>query len=699
MRRTRSGLIGRNLAKTQKRGMTGGARVTRSQPLHRRDEFSTLGPGMLLSTVLRYRLDLVAFVLLAALAAGFCWRLVRRRRPEEPHSGLIGLVLAVVIVLGLGAAEWAGEQRRTSLVAMFAGLGPTYAYHLQDLGHARIDIGTAVDDPIYTRLIETQKNWLRVNPLIADVYTFRHDAGGNVRFVVDSETDYDGDGIIRGAREERTAIGEIYEEATEDFHAALRGEQRFDTTFVPDRWGVWVASLTPIYDASGRVEAAVGIDYPGDAWLAHILSYRAVALAGAGVLVGIVLAGATIGLLMRAEIRERIAAQQQLRRDKDAADLVSRSKSEFISFLSHEVRSPLTALVGYASILGETPLNALQQRYARTISTAAEKLNAIVGDVLDLTQLEEGKLTVESAPFSPLATVHEVVDTATARAMEKGLALRFEHAVPDSLTIMGDSARLRQVLAHLLGNAIKFTDHGTVSVNLTWTSAGNGTGELTLVVADTGIGIAAERLARIFDPLSSPEPEPPRRRAARGVGLIICHRLVRLMGGEIDVQSTRARGSQFTVRLPAATVSDPAPAATQPAVGAHAPRLLLVDHEPLTRDILLSALPRSGYDVMAVNGIDEALRQLEQQAVAAVLVDVGGAGVHGTARVRRIRLAERGRARIPILALGDSTRRDARERCLAAGVDEYLAKPVYVPAVVSALAAFMLVRPAPARAQ
>lgn len=649
---------------------------------------------MPLTHVFWYRLDVVAFVLLAVVANWLCCRLIRRRRPGEPLLRSVGVAIVLLVLCGAAAAEWAGKQRRASLVTIFSGIGPTYAYELQQRGHAGIGFDTAPDDPRYLAMIEAQKNWLRVNPLVSDVYTFRYDHEGNVRFVVDSETDYDGDGAIRGEREERTPIGELYAEATEDFHAALHGERRFDLTFVPDRWGTWVSSLSPIYDESGRVEAAVGIDYPGAAWLHHILAYRAVALAAAMAMIGITLAGATIGVLLRAEIRERIVAQQQLRREKHAADLASRAKSEFISVMSHEIRSPLTALIGYASILRETPLNPTQQRYARTVADAADRLNTIVSDVLDLTRMEEGRLTVEAAPFAPVSTIREVVDSVTGRALEKGLALEFTANGPDSLAVLGDSARLRQVVAQLLSNAIKFTDHGSIVVEVSWRAALAGAGELVIRVKDTGVGISSERLGRIFETFSALESPHGRRRGSRGVGLALCKRLLELMGGTIVARSEPGRGSEFIATLPCRVARSgtdvPDDSTVLPAGGSvDGPRVLLAGHESLTQEIVQTVLRRSGYSVLTATGLADLPARVARERVAALVIDISDIGGEPMAVVQRIRAAERLGERIPIVALADEAGTELRRVCLEAGVDECLSKPVYMPAVLSALSAFL----------
>jgi signal transduction histidine kinase/ActR/RegA family two-component response regulator len=648
---------------------------------------------MLLPLLLRYRLDFVAFALLALAAGSWCVWLVHRRRPQEPLSPLLGIVLVALVVAGGLLAEWNGEQRRARFISVFGAFGPTYAYELQRLGHARVTFDTKPDDPTYLALIEAEKAWLRVNPLIADIYTFRYDSAGQVRMVVDSETDYDHNGVIEGEREARTAIGEVYPEATDDFHAALRGETRFDATLVPDRWGLWVSSLTPIRDDTGRVEAAVGLDYPAEAWLTGILASRLVALAATAVLVGVILASVTIGVLMRAEIRERKAAQEQLRRDKEAVDLLSRAKTEFIGVMTHDIRSPLTALVGYADLLRETALTPVQRRYVRTMANAAERLVAMLNDILDLTKLEAGKLVVASEPYAPAHVINEAADDMTARAMEKGLALHLESTVSPTLRVFGDAARLRQVLTNLLSNAVKFTDRGGVTLRAHWEQQG-GLGTLYVDVADTGPGIPADRVDRIFDPYpSSPSAASPR--AAGGAGLAVCRQLVELMGGHLSARSEHGTGSIFSFHLPCSVAqSEPAAAVPAGAVSvpaepaAEPPDILLLNPSLLSRDIVRAVLARYGYRVHLANTSDEALLRLASTSFAAIFLDVEDAALDTLAVARDLRARVPASTSVPVIAVSARTPPN-RQTYLAAGINEYLTKPIYMPAVLSTLEAFV----------
>lgn len=328
----------------------------------------------LLIPILHYRLDCFVFAVLALFGLLLCRSAIHHRRPDCNLSRRTWLLTALAVILGCGLAEWAGDARHASLQKIYSSLGPTYALELQKLGHARITTDTSPTDPAYLAIVEAQKNWLRVTPFISDIYTFRLHDRNRVAFIVDSETDYNRDGLFDGAREARTPIGEVYEETTPDFLTVFDGRSAFDTTFQADRWGVWVSSLTPIYDKHGRVEAGVGLDYPASDWIAAIITGRALTLVAALVLIGVFLLRAILVTLLRAEIAHRKTAERELLGASDAAAHASHAKGEFLAVMSHEIRTPLTAVLGFASVLSETKLDAAQRRYVDTIVSASERL-------------------------------------------------------------------------------------------------------------------------------------------------------------------------------------------------------------------------------------------------------------------------------------------------------------------------------------
>ncbi len=639
----------------------------------------------------QYRVDLI---LLVFLVGGACLAIRRKLRKKGPQYRIPRnsfLFAALLLLAGSLAAEWAARDRADQLLKIFAGFGPTYASELSRKGHARINLNTAPDDPLYLELIADEKRWLNVNPIIADVYTFRKDDQGRIRLIVDSETDYNHNGIYDGEREQRTPIGEIYAEATPKFYEVLEGKPVFESTLMPDRWGIWVSSFTPIYDQNGHVEAAVGIDYPADTWIYAIAGVRAVALGIALVLIAILLTSSTLISFLTAEIEERKETQQRLEQASESAFAASAAKSEYLALMSHEVRTPLSAILGFASILADTELNPKQRRYVETINRAGTSLLDLLNGILDYTRFESGKLDLEHIAWAPSLLVHEVMELMSARAAEKGLQLNFDDQLPDTLTLFGDPTRVRQIILNLVSNAVKFTTQGEVSVKAVWTldPGRESHGQLRLEVSDSGPGIAAAKFPLLFQAFSQADTSTTRRHGGAGLGLAICKRLADMMSASLSLQSTPGTGSVFTFIL-ASDSTEACSFTPKSGFGTHAPvraatRALVVDDTRLNRELLKVMLHRLGFAVDLAAGGPEAIALAAASRYAIIFTDLEMPDVDGFATARVIRTGEPGGRHTPIVAVSALTASGTREHCIAAGMDDYVTKPVYLPVLKSVI--------------
>ncbi|HWA24665.1 MAG TPA: ATP-binding protein [Lacunisphaera sp.] len=644
---------------------------------------------------LLYRLDLALLILLVAAAFVLTDRHLRRKI-SRGLSTKIWVFAALLLGASAAIAEWAARDRTDRLQSVFSGFGPTYAAELAIQGHADITTETAPTDPHYLQLIESEKRWLRANPTIADIYTFRRDRDGRVRLIVDSETDYDHNGVIDSDREERTAIGEIYEEATPKFFAALDGSAEFDSDIVADRWGIFVSSYTPILDRNGKVEAAVGIDYPADAWLQSIASARLMVFAVTLVLLAILLTAAAFVSLLSAEVTRRQAVQANLEQASESALAASAAKSEFLALMSHEVRNPLTAILGFASILSDTRLDPKQRRYVDTINRAGTTLIKLLNDILDYTKAESGKIVLEHIAWAPAMLVHEVMELMSIRAEEKGLQLAFENNLPVDLTLMGDPTRVRQILINLASNALKFTAKGQVTVRADWkpSSSKPNHGRLTLAVADTGPGIPAEKIPQLFQAFMQADSSTTRRHGGTGLGLAICHRLSDKMGGSIKLESEVDRGSVFTFTLPCDSIvacsldARPTRGGTAPSIAVWT-RALVIDDTKLNRELLKVMLRRLGVEADVAASGPEALRMAAQNRYGIIFTDLEMPDMDGFTTATSLRNQELLGQHTPIVAVSALTASGTREKCIAAGMDDYITKPVYLPALKSAIEAVM----------
>jgi signal transduction histidine kinase/CheY-like chemotaxis protein len=645
--------------------------------------------------VLRYHLDQLALIALAAVGLWKTRVLLRRRGKTGALPNVALLAVVVLAAGGVSLAEWSGRAQRDQLVSLFSGFAPTYANELSRLHHRDVTLATPADNPVYLALIEREKTWLRLNPLIADIYTFREDADGKVRFIVDSETDYDRNGRIEGEREQRTQIGEAYEEDTTFFKEALAGRNVFDASVTADRWGVWVSSQCPIYDENGRVEAGLGIDYPADAWITAILRRRGMVLLTTAVLIGILLSSSALITLMQAEIAERRLAQQALECARQEADAANRAKGEFLAVMSHEIRTPLTAVTGYASMLEETTLDSRQQRYVRILHQGATNLSHLVNNILDFSKIEEGKLELETAPCDPTAIVESVMELLQLRAQEKSLALNFDNRLDQRRIILGDSARLQQILVNLVGNALKFTASGSVTVSASWTPSARkaDAGDLVVSVSDTGPGIPADKIKHLFQMFVQVDKSTTRRFGGTGLGLAISRRLVELMGGRIEVESVVGKGSKFRFTVPVELAAvkketdqpDAAEDSVPPSTGGC---ILIVDDNIVNRTLLDEILRNAGYSTEQAASGAVAVELTAHLEFTAILMDLEMPEIDGWAATRRIRAAEKTGRHTPIIAITALANTGVEAECRAAGMDAHLAKPVNRPQLLAMLAEF-----------
>lgn len=392
-----------------------------------------------------------------------------------------------------------------------------------------------------------------------------------------------------------------------------------------------------------------------------------------------------LGLVLRNITVER-QRQVMLEQARSAAEASAKAKADFLAVMSHELRTPLNGIIGMTSLLKMGHLTEDQRDQLGTISLCASHLLAQINDVLDLSRLEAGKVEAERIPFEIRSTVTEVQQMLGPQVAEKGLDLDVDLDPALPTLLVGDPTRLRQVLLNLVGNALKFTEHGSVLIQIRANGA-----RLRIRVRDTGIGIPSEVLSRLFNPFVQADSSITRTHGGTGLGLVICRRLCELMGGSISVSSTLGEGSEFTVDLPLVVaiqpVEDNAPAGAlgRRNLGLH----VLVADDAATNQILTRRLLAFlGCTCSAAGDGDEALTKMAEERFDIVLMDGQMPDLDGLEATRRWRLREQqeGRPRLPIIALTALAQAGDEERFLAAGADGYLAKPFTLDDLAGALA-------------
>lgn len=414
--------------------------------------------------------------------------------------------------------------------------------------------------------------------------------------------------------------------------------------------------------------------------------------------------GAEIGVLQSAFASMAQAIHNQLTAldtARHTAEQASRAKSEFLAKISHEIRTPMNGMMGTVDLLRDTSLTAGQRELADIAQESGAALLVIVNDILDFSRIDAGQLQVEQRPFPLRESLTAVTDLHHGSATRKGLSLVVDVAADLPSHILGDELRLRQVLANLISNAIKYSERGYIGIAAHSEAGGR---NLLLSVTDTGVGMDTATLPFIFDPFIQGDNSATRRHGGTGLGLAIVKSLVTAMGGTIDVESVPGAGSKFTVRLPLEVIENTVPVTrVLPAAAGATGRLrglhvLAVEDNAINRLLVETMLKKFGCTYALANNGQEALTLCEAASFDLILMDCHMPVMDGFEATQNIREREQraGQAPVPIIALTANAGKNNRDYCLACGMDDFLAKPYNQAQLAAVMARYADLRAAPA---
>ena len=440
------------------------------------------------------------------------------------------------------------------------------------------------------------------------------------------------------------------------------------------------ASLTKVTAAMQSLRERGFVDTTRERWVTPPTQNWWPAFQWIAGLVTILMAALAWNWMLRREVRERTA---DLEKAKSAAETATRAKSEFLATMSHEIRTPLNAVIATASILETTPLDPEQRELVDVIRQGGKSLLSVVSDVLDFSKVEAGRLELHVQPFDIHALVQETAALVERTASDKGLSVAavIDRDVPE--WVAGDSLRLRQVMLNLLSNAVKFTESGTVIAHVS-SRVDDATALVAVAVTDSGPGIPPDRIGRLFQPFTQADSSVTRRFGGTGLGLTISRSLIRMMGGDITVESSLGIGSTFSFEIPLLMASKPQETARPAAAGLSlALNVLMAEDNPINQLVQRRMITQLGHSCRVVNDGVEAVAAAREEAYDVVVLDLQMPRLGGLDAAKEVRKLPR---HPWIIILTADVTADTREACARTDIDDFLTKPVTLECMTEALA-------------
>ncbi len=621
-------------------------------------------------------LDIVASTIVLGMI------MLRYLNPRKNQT--VFFATAIIYVISTWFVTYRAElYLQTQEMEKLLGYAPSYAWVLEKLGHDKMTVETKSDDPLYLQLVEYENGWLKANPFVSDIYTLKRTPTGDYAFIVDSETDYNKDGQISGDREQRTPIGESLERNLPEIEKAFSGSSTFTNDPYSDRWGTWVSAFVPLY-ANGKVDGVLGLDFPAQIYVNESKKARSLIL-----LCSFLLFTTILGLYYDKKNKEE--HNKTLNSALQKAEQAAKVKAQFLANMSHEIRTPLNGILGMTSLMADNDFTTDIEQRVGIIKKCAESLMSLINDILDFSKIESGKLQLEAIDFNIKTAIEESADLLKMSAENKGVTISIVMDHLNVTWVRGDLNRFRQVLWNLLGNAIKFTPSGPVTIVASSNKLSDSTVEFKVSVIDSGIGISPEAQEKLFQSFTQVDASTTRKFGGTGLGLSICKGIVEAAGGTIQVESNMSEGSKFTFTMLGQSVGETPLSDFQentPELVSFTKRpyiVLVADDHSTNRLLAVQFLEKLGYRADSVcNGL-EVLDAINIKAYDVIFLDCQMPELDGYSAAQKIHQRYSKNNRPWIVALSAGVFQEDKERCFAAGMDDFVPKPFDVKMISEAL--------------
>jgi signal transduction histidine kinase/ActR/RegA family two-component response regulator len=609
----------------------------------------------------------------------------RQRRKIHPlrDALLAGVLTFVVSAVGLAILYLKAHEAEVDAVRIeLLQLARATAAQIDGDLHETLVSPEQQGSPEHLALLEPLARMHRATHDIYYVYTGVY-RDGRIYWVLDGANLY----RVPGNDLAAAPIMTLYELRDAAYEAAYRdGKEYADPAPRPNADGhSYLSAAAPIHNSQGRVVGMFGLDMVLDKFEKRIASLRQVLLVALGVVTLLSVGAGAVAHQLRRFAAAVVAKMRKARADAEqhaaAAEAANRAKASFLAMMSHEIRTPMNGVLGVAELLRGKLADPEQQKLLDILTGSGESLLRIINDILDFSKIEAEKLELQPRPFllaGLLAEIEGLLMT-QARAKDIDFVIDAESGLPEAVT--GDRQRLSQVLLNLGNNAVKFTDRGEVRLVVRRIGPEQGTPHVEFSVHDTGIGISSESLQRLFTPFGQVDDGGARRDGGTGLGLVISQKLVKLMGGQITVTSEPRRGSvfRFAIDLPPGEVPDSG-AAPAPAARGDSLSVLVAEDNAVNQTIIEAMLKQLGHRALLVANGRQALEALARERFDLVLMDCNMPELDGLEATRQLRAGAAGphAAHVTVIALTANAMGGDREACLAAGMNDFLAKPVSI---------------------